>query len=357
MKKILPFVFGGVMGFIISLYFSVYFIYSGRLFETILVVIITLIVSGFLHILLHELGHVLGGWLTGYQLSVFRMLYLTLYRGKSGWQTKVDKQSITRGILGQALMVPTKKNVPVIPYFLGGITVNILLGITLLAVARTLYQPLWNNILIVAGYVGIFFGGMNLMPIDPTDGYHLKEILRTPSYKEQLRQVLITYKQLMQGVPMHEIVTHIDLNDKIALSQSNQTSLMILKILNAIDQHEFNQAYALSQQLWSVFDQLFNGYKEEVYALHLLAFLLADNDSLEMIQNFKQHPYFEKVITSDKPEHATVQSLYAAEVDGNYSRAMTRLSIARERLDLIETKIEQAVEERLLVYLEYVYRR
>lgn len=36
---------------------------------------------------------------------------------------------------------------------------------------------------------------------------------------------------------------------------------------------------------------------------------------------------------------------------------MTRLSIAREHLDLSETKIERAVEERLLVYLEYVYRR
>lgn len=357
MKKILPYIFGAASGLFISLYSSVYFIYSGRLFETSLVILITLIVSAIMHILLHELGHILCGVMTGYRLSVFRLLHLTFYREESGWQAKVDKQSMTKGILGQALMVPTKEEAPVMPYLLGGIMMNITLGVALLAGTSSIYQPLWNNVLIVAGYVGVFLGVMNLLPIDPTDGYHLKEIWRSPSYKQQFRQVLKAHNQLMQGKPLHEIVSTIDLHDTIAFSQSNQTFLVMLHIINAIDQHNFTQAYALSQQLWAVFDQLFNGHKEDVYALHLLSFLLTDNYSLDSVQSFKEHPYFSQVIESDQPDYAAVQSLYAAEIDGSYSRAMTRLDVAREHLDLNETKTEQAAKERLLIYLEYLYRQ
>lgn len=126
----------------------------------------------------HELGHLIFGLITKYKFLFFRVGNLTLINENGN--LKLKKFNIP-GTLGQCLMAPPKfkrGKYPFMLFNLGGVIINVFLGITFFLISPYLDKSIFSIFLLGTGLMGIYLGITNAIPLEgvPTDGTNIKAI-------------------------------------------------------------------------------------------------------------------------------------------------------------------------------------
>lgn len=161
------------------------------------------------HTILHEAGHMIGGLLTGYRFLSFRIGSFMWERGADG-KLRFSRFSLA-GTGGQCLMSPPEYrdgHFPYVVYNLGGVAMNLLLGVIFGALACGL-QGLAAVLCGEMALIGLGFGLMNGIPIRmnqvENDGRNTLTISRSREAREAFYLQLKITEQIAHGLRLKDM--------------------------------------------------------------------------------------------------------------------------------------------------------
>lgn len=172
--------------------------------------IFLLVLVNHLQVFIHELGHLVFGKLSGYRLIFFRLASLVVIRTGQGLELK---RLALEGTAGQCLMCPPEErggDFPFILYNLGGVILNILVGL----VGFFIYRGLEGRSLVRALGLGIFIFGFYLALINglplrlsggATDGYNIRLLLGDKSLRRAYYNQLKINDGLVRGLSYSQL--------------------------------------------------------------------------------------------------------------------------------------------------------
>lgn len=247
MKKLGPFLIGGILGLLIAIIFINQAKSAGHFFRWLILGFIWITLSAFVHIILHEAGHLVFGLMSGYRFLSFRV-------GSFLWQKSPRGLKLFRfrlvGTGGQCLMDPpdlVDGHMPYVLYNMGGSLANLIFAILAFA--------LWLNVtgdglvfaLIIFAAVGLVLALMNGIPLHlgmiANDGYNAVALGKDP---EALRALWIQLKvqaELVAGRRLREMPADwFELPPASDLHNSMLGYIAILNYQRLMDERRFDEA-------------------------------------------------------------------------------------------------------------------
>lgn len=219
------------------------------------VLFVGLYVIMFAHIALHEAGHLLFGLLTGYGFSSFRVGSLVL--AKESGKLRLRSLSVA-GTGGQCLMTPPDMvdgKIPYVLYNLGGIAVNIVLGVISLVVALQLEQnSLWRMLLMINTAVGIGFALVNGLPIKlggvNNDGHNAMSLGKDPDALRAFWVQMKINQQTAEGQRLKDLPADwFAVPEDEKLENPMLASLAVFATNRYMDEKNFEAGAALMEKL------------------------------------------------------------------------------------------------------------
>ena len=187
---------------------------TSEIIISLLIIVISFFVSYLLAIIIHEGGHLAFGLLSGYKFLLFRVGSLTLIRRNNKLEFK--KFSI-KGTGGQCILMPPEnddaQNVPFLLYHAGGGLFNLFTAIIAFPIAFAVENTILRIFLLVLGFVSVFFGLTNLIPLIiqvPNDGYNIMMMLRKPSERTAVYKILKVNGLLFNGLTPSQIPSELN---------------------------------------------------------------------------------------------------------------------------------------------------
>lgn len=219
------------------------------------IMIIEMYIALYLQIVLHEAGHLLFGRLSGYRFGSFRIGSLMLI--KENKKTKIKKLSIA-GTGGQCLMCPpdwNEENFPYILYNLGGIIMNLIVAILYILI----YLPLRNHMylgvfLLMMAIIGVAYALINGIPMRlgmvDNDGYNAKSLGKDVNALHAFWLQMKINECVGKGMRLREMPEEwFEVPEEAGLKNSMTVCLAVFACNRLMDEHKFEEAEALIQQL------------------------------------------------------------------------------------------------------------
>ncbi len=227
----------------------------------ILLSIVFLGLSIFLAVVLHEFGHLLGGLATGYGFVSFRILDWILVRYPEGFRLK--RYSIP-GTLGQCLLSPPEKedgDYPVLIYNYSGVVMNLVLIFISLAYLFWGSKPALTYFFYGGIFINLILAAMNIIPIEPNDGYNGRKLKRDQDYKDMFWEILYINSLLTRG-------EDVDLAYLEGIKSPIKTSLTayipLLMVSDFLAEEDYEKALSLLERVDKDYD-LISLYSYEIY--------------------------------------------------------------------------------------------
>lgn len=311
--------------------------------------ILILLVSVLLHTLLHEIGHLIAGLIAGYRFIMFRMFSTLWIKTDSGLSRR--KEYIP-GVLGQALMVPPKKEkkIPVLFYHLGGVLINALTILLFIIFGQRSQDPFSSYFFYFSAGMALYLILTNILPFKGTDGYNLFYFIKKPKGHLETRKILFIYQDMVRGLSFQKLAERINLEDYQEFSQPNTATFYSIHAASHLEKGEFKKANTIYEMLWSHRDELFAGHLFSLMMNYFFTLLIIDPEN-PLIEKFKKTNNYK---VYQKTGEAAALRLLAAEslfLDEDYSKAERLLEEAKKEIPYSATVSDERLEKILYHYL------
>lgn len=209
----------------------------------------------FVHIIAHEAGHLIFGLLTGYKFCSFRIGSTIIV--KEDGKYKLKNYSLA-GTGGQCLMAPPEMRegkVPYALYNLGGVIVNLIIGVVCLALYLVLPEvPFLSVALIMSACLGFFTAATNGIPMKlglvNNDGYNA---LSSGNDADALRSFYCQLKvneYITKGVRLRDVPAELfAVRDGADMSNPMNNTMRVFACNRLMDEHRFAEARAETESL------------------------------------------------------------------------------------------------------------
>lgn len=247
----------------------------------VLIAFAALLIAAFANITLHEAGHLVGGLLTGYKFLSFRIFNITLMQDADGWHWK--RFSIN-GTMGQCLMCPPHTtDVPYFWYNVGGVTVNLIIGI-ISAALLFFFELSTISFSICAMLLGtsLWFLLMNGIPMTPggvpNDGKNILILWRHPEQRKYFHDMLAVAAEQSRGKRTVEMPDEWFESKPVTQGSTvMEMSARNLHYVRMMDEMRFTEALEIAEELITLGKSLPLLFQMEVTGDLLLLELVTHN--------------------------------------------------------------------------------
>lgn len=317
-----------------------------------IIILAVLIMSFPLHIVLHEVGHLIGGFLSGYEFIMFRLFNTVWIKTEHGIS---KRKQVVQGILGQALMMPPKdtEEPPFLLYHSSGLLINLLVGILFIIIGSQFSNSAPALAFYVSAGVSLFLFFTNVIPMQPNDGYNIREHYRRPETLKELTNMLYLYAGMVKGESFVDLQRYIDL-DAINLKENlNGVTLYNAQAAAHLEVYDFAAARDIYQSLWNHRNTLLEPHKAGVYFSYLFTLLLTEPEhpDIAQIQATKIYENYREMKMADVLRVRAAEALY---LEINPEQAQILLSEGAKFIQWAPTIAEENLEAKLYTYLKKI---
>lgn len=246
---------------------------------------LNILICFFLQIVLHEAGHLIFGLFSGYTFISFRIGSATLVRDEGKWQIK--KFNIP-GTGGQCLMMPPEMkgdNFPFIAYNLGGVIMNLILGIVpILMVTFIEGMGSWlKGFLLIFGVVGIVSALLNGIPLKAggvaNDGSNLLDLLKDVEARRAFYLQLKFNGLLSMGKrPRDMEISDFQLSEGADVVSPLNTAMILMQYNYYLDNMNFQKGRELLNSLNPYLNKILGLYRYEIDCEKIFLELVLEED-------------------------------------------------------------------------------
>lgn len=317
-----------------------------------IIILAVLIMSFPLHIVLHEVGHLIGGFLSGYEFIMFRLFNTVWIKTEHGIS---KRKQVVQGILGQALMMPPKdtEEPPFLLYHSSGLLMNLLVGILFIIIGSQFSNSAPALAFYVSAGVSLFLFFTNVIPMQPNDGYNIREHYRRPETLKELTNMLYLYAGMVKGESFVDLQRYIDLNAINLKENLNGVTLYNAQAAAHLEVYDFAAARDIYQSLWNHRNTLLEPHKAGVYFSYLFTLLLTEleHPDIAQIQATKIYENYREMKMADVLRVRAAEALY---LEINPEQAQILLSEGAKLIQWAPTIAEENLEAKLYTYLKKI---
>ncbi len=254
--------------------------------------LIAMYVAAFLQIIIHEAGHLVFGLMSGYRFLSFRIGNLMWI--KENEKIRFRKMSLV-GTDGQCLMCPPDMKDGKIPFFLynlGGSFMNIISSLIFAGVYFLCKEIRYLSFfLLLMSVVGIGVAFMNGVPMQlgsvDNDGYNAKSLGKSSAALRSFWVQMKISEQIAKGLRLKEMPEEwFGIPEEDEMQNSMTAAMAVFYENRLMDQHEFEEAGKLIDQLCSMNTAIVGLYNNLLACDRLYCELIGDKDE-QVINNLR----------------------------------------------------------------------